>query len=517
MKLSELLRDVSIKGDFPDHDVSGVSCDSKRVKKGDVFVCLSGNRHDGHDYASEALRQGAKLIVAERYPTDCDKSRVILTESTAKAASRMWYNYFGRPAQGMTKIAVTGTAGKTSVVFLLRELLRADGHKVGIISTICAMSEERKISLGDNGGSSVGGVYGAMTTPDPEYFWYAVSEMKNDGCDVLIYEASSQAIVRETTSAVIPDLCVFTNLSEEHLDAHGSMENYFRAKSRLLCGVKKAVINIDDDYFSTLPEKFRDCNFITVSACRENAGKSDVCALRYRSHGEDGIEYVYFSENAVFRVKSRQIGFYSVYNTMEAAACAVYLGVDPVTVQEVLARFSGADGRMQRVVYKASNGQKLPRVYIDYAHTPRSLEAACRSLWEIRNAISDGEHKLIAVFGCGGDRDKSKRPLMAAAAQKYADLVVITSDNPRSENPTEIINDILCGTDKEKPYVTIPDRRTAIKYAIEHAGEGDLILLAGKGHEKYEITSRSVKPFDEEKAVCEIFDTLCGNNNLCGN
>ena len=415
----------------------------------------------------------------------------------------------------MTKIAVTGTAGKTSVAFILRELLLSSGRRVGVVTTIRAMSGTRTLELGENGGSSVNGVSGAMTTPDPEYFWYAAAEMKKDGCDTVIYEASSQSLLRKAVSAVTPDLCIFTNLSEEHMDAHGTMENYFSTKAGLLEGVKNAVVNVDDEYFSRLPDMFRSCSFIRVSARRENAGKTEVCALRYHSMGENGTEYVYFSEKAVFRVLSRQIGFYSVYNTMEAAAAAIFLGADPMTVQEVLASFDGVDGRMYRVRYRGNEDKQaelLPSVFIDYAHTPKALEYACRALWEIKNSKSDGEHKFIVMFGCGGDRDKTKRPLMAMAAQKYADMTVITNDNPRSKEPEKIISDILTGVDKEKPYTVIPDRRAAIKYAIEYAGAGDIVLLAGKGHEKYEITSRGMEPFDEEMTVNEVFYGLCGNN-----
>lgn len=514
MKLSELLLGVRIKGKMPETEVFGISTDSQSVKKGDLFICIKGGRADGHDYARLALDMGAALVLAERMPSGVEKARVILTEDTRKAASVAWYNFYGRPADGMTKIAVTGTAGKTSVAFILRELLLSSGRRVGVVTTIRAMSGTRTLELGENGGSSVNGVSGAMTTPDPEYFWYAAAEMKKDGCDTVIYEASSQSLLRKAVSAVTPDLCIFTNLSEEHMDAHGTMENYFSTKAGLLEGVKNAVVNVDDEYFSRLPDMFRSCNIIRVSARRENAGKTEVCALRYHSMGENGTEYVYFSEKAVFRVLSRQIGFYSVYNTMEAAAAAIFLGADPMTVQEVLASFDGVDGRMYRVRYRGNEDKQaelLPSVFIDYAHTPKALEYACRALWEIKNSKSDGEHKFIVMFGCGGDRDKTKRPLMAMSAQKYADMTVITNDNPRNEEPEKIISDILTGVDKEKPYKVIPDRRAAIKYAIEYAGAGDIVLLAGKGHEKYEITSRGMEPFDEEMTVNEVFYGLCGN------
>ncbi len=509
MKLSELLHGIKVEQMIPELDITGISTDSDKVKNGHLFICIKGNRYDGHSFAETALENGAELVLCERMPDVHDSSRVMLTESTRKAASIAWYNYYLRPADEMTKIAITGTSGKTSVAFLLKELLSADGRRVGAVTTIRTTSMDRVIELGYNGGSSVTEVSGAMTTPDPEYLWYAVSEMKKDGCDTVIYEASSQAIVRETLSAVTPELCVFTNLSEEHMDAHGSMENYFAAKSRLLDGVKNAVVNIDDEYFSRLPDIFNDCRFVKVSTRREKIGKCDVCAIRYRSHGVNGTEYVYFSNNAVFNVKSSQIGSYSVYNTMESAAAAMFLGVSPDVVQNVIHNFNGADGRMHRVEIQNDNA---PCVFIDYAHTPLALEAACNALCDIINTEkSDRKRRLITVFGCGGNRDRTKRPHMAQAVQKYSDMTVITNDNPRNESPEGIINDILCGIDKTKPYKVIRDRKAAIRFALEYASVDDIVLLAGKGHEKYEITSRGKIPFDEELAVREILDGSNGN------
>ena len=515
--LRERLDGVKISGGIPNGAVSGVSTDSRTVKEGDLFICIRGGREDGHSFAHDAEKRGAAYILAEKMPDAADRSKVILTGDTRYASSAAWYNFYGKPAGNMTKVAVTGTAGKTSTVLILRELLAAAGHRVGVITTIKSMSMGRELELGKNGGSSVSGVCGAMTTPDPEFFWQAVYEMKKDGCDTLIYEASSQSILRKSASAVTPDLCIYTNLSEEHMDAHGTMENYFAAKASLLCGVKKAVVNIDDAWFCNLPKLFERCDFIKVSARPERIGDSDVCALRYRSLGEDGIEYVYFSDRAVFRAVSPQIGFHSVYNTIEAAAAAITLGADPMSVQETLAGMDGIDGRMYRVRYRGSivrNTQKisaedvLPSVFIDYAHTPKALESACRALYEIKKGKKSADIRLKVLFGCGGDRDKTKRPLMAQAAQKYADSVIITSDNSRSEKPDEIISDILAGIDKTKPYTVIPDRRAAIKYALNTSGAGDIVLLAGKGHEKYEITRDGMRPFDEEKITNETFEEI---------
>ena len=519
MRLSQILEGCEINTSYEDTEITGIASDSRAVKEGNLFICVKGGRFDGHDFAAEAIQKGASVILAEKIPEGTDAEKVILAGDTRLAESLAWYNFYGKPAERMTKIAVTGTAGKTSTVFIMRHILSAVGRRVGIITTIRAMSGERILPLGEHGGSSVVDLYGAMTTPDPEFFWYAVSEMQKDGCDTLIYEASSQSILRKNTAAIVPDIAVYTNLSEEHLDAHGTMENYFAAKAELLRGVKKAVINIDDEWFKALPQMYPDCDFVKISAHPGKVGECDVCALRYRSHGEDGIEYVYFSDKAVFRVMSPQIGFYSVYNTIEAAACALSLGADPMTVQEALADMDGIDGRMYRIqcrytmdVSKNKKIRELPGVFIDYAHTPRALSSACKALYSIKKEKSKAGSRLIVLFGCGGDRDKNKRPMMAKAAQEYADFTIITGDNPRSEDPADIIDDILSGIDKTKPYIVIPDRRAAIKYAVTASGGGDIILLAGKGHEKYEITRDGMKPFDEEQIVRDAFSEKIQNN-----
>ncbi len=502
MKLKRILEGLEFS--FPselseallEREIRGISSDSRVSGEGHLFVCRSGGRHDGHYHASEALKNGADVILCDKskeISVEIPREKLIFTPSTARAESFVWYNYLGAPADGMKKIAVTGTAGKTGVTLTIGHILSCAGEKVGMITTLGAYSGGKKLSLGSNGGSSVTDLFGAMTTPDPEFFFGAVREMREDGCTVLVYEASSQSIERCSTSAIKPDIAVFTNLSEEHLDAHGTMEEYFRVKASLLSGVKKAVVNIDDEYLARLPKLYPNTSYTLVSAYPERVSESDACALRYKSLGCDGIEYVYFSENAVFKMMSNQIGRHSVMNTMEASAAALLLGVDPMIVREAVEGMPQIDGRMK----KLKLGADSPTVFIDYAHTPRALEASLCALREIT------ESKLTVVFGCGGDRDRTKRPLMMRAAQKYADLTVVTSDNPRNENPDGIIEDILGGADKTKPYTVIKDRAAAIKYALFHSCKGDTLLLAGKGHERYEITKDGIRPFSEEDIVLE--------------
>lgn len=493
MKLSKILEGCKIIGSFNECGIGGISSDSRKTRQGDLFICQSGHRYDGHEFAADAVSNGAAAVLTDRFLDGIERELQIVTPDTRLAESLAWNNFLSHPADGMLKIAVTGTAGKTTTAYAIRHIFQCAGRRVGMISTVKTLANDTEIPMGENGGSSVSDLAGAMTTPDPEYFFGAVSEMKRLGCDTLIYEASSQSLELKKTSAIVPDIAIFTNISPEHLDCHGNMENYFAAKCILFEGVKKAVINSDDAMASRLPGIFPDCHFIRCSADPSRVADSDVCALRYQSHGIDGIEYVYFSENAVFRMKSPMIGKFNAYNTLLSSAAAISAGIDPTVVKDAVDSFHGVDGRMMRVRFP--NDDACPAVYIDYAHTAKSLENALSALREITKG------QLRVLFGCGGDRDREKRAEMAKAAQKIADYTIITSDNPRGENPDDIINDIMSGVDQTKPYVVIPNRRAAIRYAVNTSAENDVLLLAGKGHEKYEITSDGKHPFDEEEIV----------------
>ena len=499
MKADELFADCRVTHSFGEREFTGVCSDSRRVKAGDLFLCQTGNRNDGHDFAAEALKNGAVGILASHPIPGIPETELAMTDDVREAESRIWNRFCGRPADGMVKIAVTGTAGKTSVVFLLRHLFRAAGYSVGVITTVGAFSGDREVSLGQNGGSSVSDVPGAMTTPDPEFFFGAVREMRDDGCGALIWEASSQSLAMKKTAAITADCAVFTNLSPEHLDCHGTVENYFAAKAGLLGLTNAAVINADDEWIARLKAMAPGKRIVTCSADPAKVARCDVCALKIASRGPDGMEYVFFSERAVFRITTPLTGRYSVYNTMQAAACALSFGIDPMTVKEALADFPGVPGRMMRVhIPGEGTDSRLPKVFIDYAHTPGALSAVLESVREWRSG-----GRLTVLFGCGGDRDRSKRPLMAHTAQRFADRVILTGDNPRTEDPDGILSDLRAGIDPAKPYTVIPDRAAAIRHAVLTAEEGEILLLTGKGHEKYEIRADGKHFFDEEALARE--------------
>lgn len=502
---TELFRGCEITDLGANKVYTGVASDSRAVKKGELFICHRGLHRDGRDYAGDALEAGAAAILADGIIDGIPTEKMLLTPDTRRAESFIWRNITAHPLDGMRVVAVTGTAGKTSIVYLLRHILASAGEQVGMISTIKSTAGNEEISLGPRGGSSVCDIAGAMTTPDPEYFFGAAKQMKDAGCTTLVYEASSQSLLYNKLAAVHNDIAVFTNLSPEHLDCHGNMESYFEAKLSLMNISDRAVVNADDRWMARICERCPDHDIVRCSL--DSARHADVYGVNYKSHGEGGIEYLLISDDAVFKLRSPMIGIPSAYNTLEAAATALMLGVDPTVIRDSLRDFGGAEGRMVKV---GTGSRSLDEagditVFIDYAHTPESMRAMLSSATE----ISDN---LTVLFGCGGDRDRTKRAECARIAQAYARRVIITSDNPRSEPPMRIIDDILEGIDKSKNYTVIPERRIAVEYAVLSAKRGETVILCGKGHEKYEIDADGKHPYDEYEAVADALRRRFSDN-----
>lgn len=493
MQLSKLLYGVNITGAFisrkpadteriiTDIHVCSIVTDSKKVCPGDVFVCIRGSHTDGHLYAGEAVRRGAVAVIATR-PLSVGVP-VITVENTRRAAAFMWNNRYLSPAHGMKVIAVTGTNGKTSVTYMIREILSAAGYKCGLVGTVKCMAGEKELSFG--GGSEISGAAAAMTTPDPEYLYRMLYEMKLCGVTHVVMEASSHALSQHKLDPLSPDVAVFTGLSPEHLDYHGNMDNYLSAKSTLFRSCKKGIINADDAYADRLMNTVR-CHCIRVSATGGNAEVRCENILR----SADGVSYTLVTPRLRTSVRCPMPGRFGIYNSLLAACAAMEAGVGASSVRDGLGRFGGVPGRMETV---ARLGDL--RVIRDYAHTPDALKGAAE-------IASEGKRgKLWLVFGCGGDRDRTKRPEMGRIAAETADFTVITSDNPRSEDRDRIIADIMRGFDKAKPHEVIPDRTEAIRYAVACADDGDTVLLCGKGHENYEITADGMHPFDEVRIV----------------
>ena len=493
MEIAKLLRDIHVsEAKLTKEHVTGITSDTRRIKGGEMLICIRGLRHDGHRYMAEGAKRGAAVVLAETkegLPEDTD---YILTPDTRLAEALVWNNRYDRPAEKMCKIGITGTGGKTSTAYLLRELLKADGRRPGMLTTVRSMADTEEIPI-PAGGSSVADAAGAMTTPDPEYFYGAIARMRDEGCDTLVYEASSHGLSLHKTDGIRPDYALFTNLTPEHMDYHGTMENYLAAKARLFSMAQTGIINADDPYAEALTAYAPECRFLTCTADPEKYQLCDAAAMRYVSHGTDGISFLYCGSDAIFRIRTPLTGRYSVTNAMLAVTCALQMGADPVAVKKAMLDAKPPAGRMERVVL----GEKVPfTVFIDYAHTPDALEQVLRTAKETACA------KLTVLFGCGGDRDRSKRPEMGKIAQRYADKVVLTDDNPRTEDPAVILDEILAGMENP-PAAVIPDRREAIRQVIWEAEAGEMILLCGKGHEKYEIRGNVRTPFDETAIVRE--------------
>ena len=498
MRLCDLLASAGVTeyGTAEDTEILQISSDSRNILRGGLFVAIEGTRRDGHDYVSDALANGATAVVVSDKRKIPDECPYVLVENTRIAEAHIWNNWYSDPSRGMKTVAVTGTNGKTSTVFMIREILRCAGEKVGIITTVRAMAED--VILGTYGGSSVTDAAGAMTTPDPEYLYGTIRLMKDRGVTALVFEASSHALYLHKTDPMHVDCAVFTNLSEEHLDFHGTMENYFKAKCSLAERANVLVVNTDDRYMSRLREMFSLRKKVITCSCDVESRRyisADVSALQQRMLSLDGCEYIYFSKDAVFRLGCPVPGEFTLQNSLLAATAAMTVSASAENVKKALSSMKSVDGRLEEV--ELSEFGVPFRVFIDYAHTPAALESLLRSMTHLRRR----GQRIVLVFGCGGDRDRSKRRRMGAVASSLADFVIVTSDNSRLEDPDVIISEIASGLDLEKPHAVIKSRREAIIYAVSTARDGDIILLAGKGHEKYEIDKGGKRPFDETLIV----------------
>ena len=494
MHLFPLLRDVDIVSLHCPADLSifSIVSDSRRAVPGCLFLCLSGSRTNGHLFIREAVSRGAAAVVMDTAHPAPEGIPAVVVENTRLAASKIWNNYYGDPTKNMKVIAVTGTNGKTSTSYILRAILNGAGMRTALIGTVRCLCGDEEIPL--DGGGEIPDIPSAMTTPDPEFLYGIAAEMKKRGSEVLILEVSSHALSLHKADALKMDLGIFTNLSPEHLDYHGTMDAYLRAKARLFKLVPEGILNADDPAAETIAELMPDCRYIR---CSPRGNEGNVRALRTRMRGLSGVEYLYFSDSAVFGVQCGVPGRFTVENTLLAAAAARQMGVDPLTIREAIASFPGVTGRMERVLLPEADFS----LFLDYAHTPEALRALLQTVRDFRRP----GQRIVLLFGCGGDRDPSKRPEMGRIASSLADFVILTSDNSRSESPQAILNDILRGVDKEKPHTVIADRREAIAYAVQHAQKDDILLFAGKGHETYEITGEGKFPFDERETAREAF------------
>jgi len=493
MRLSELFGRAEL--DFPPElgeiEITKIVTDSRRAVKGCLFLCIRGIHTDGHGYVDDAIKAGAGVIVAERVRDACvgGAAAWIMLENTRRAAALLYNAWYGNPTERLKVVGVTGTNGKTSVCHLLTELFEAAGIRCGLLGTVrCRSADGRELALPN------ANALANMTTPDPEQLYAMLAQMVADGVEHVFMEVTSHALALCKVDAIRFDTAVFTNLTCDHLDFHGSMEAYFDAKTKLFSQCRRALVNIDDEYGRRLINEI-SCPTLTCSL-REG----DYCAQDVEGLGLQGSNYRLRTPGGDFALSVGIPGSFSVMNSLMAAAVAMEYGIAPETVRRVLEGTRGVEGRMERLRLTPSPEFS---VLIDYAHTPDALEKLLKSVHGFRRR---GE-RIVLVFGCGGDRDRSKRKEMGIIASRLADLVIVTSDNSRGEDPDRIIADILRGIDRERAHAVIPDRRHAIEVAVRTALPGDILILAGKGHERYEICAEGRLPFDEREIVREALET----------
>ena len=479
MKLKNLLAGVQVAKVSADLEleISNVCYDSRKVVPGSLFVAVVGYVTDGNRYISMALEKGAAAIVTAVEP-DGDIPYV-LVESDRLALAQIGANYNGCPAQAMKLIGITGTNGKTSSTLLLKHILEQTKQaKVGLIGTMDIMIGDQSIPA-------------ERTTPESLDLQQLFAQMRDAGCEYAIMEVSSHAIALDRIGGLTFDVAAFTNLTEDHLDFHKTMENYCDTKAALFSRCKKAVANCDDDWFARISNDCT-CDMLTTSVQKEASLRAKNVQLY-----ADGISFDACKSGEETEVKLPIPGKFTVYNAMTALGCAMQLGVSLRDAAQALATAKGVKGRVEVVPTPG----KPYTVLIDYAHTPDGLENVLSSV----RGFCKG--RLIAVFGCGGDRDPMKRPVMGRIGVELADLAIITSDNPRTEEPMAIIKDVVKGIPKDKKnYEIIENRISSIHHAMDIARKHDIIVLAGKGHETYQEIHGVKHHLDERKVVAAYLE-----------
>ena len=477
MKLLDLLKgvDYELLEGTVEKEVNHIQYDSRKVNEGDLFVCLTGFEVDGHDYANKAIEAGAKVVLCEKkIDIKSEGVTVLLVNEGRKALATMSANYYGHPTKSLKLIGVTGTNGKTTTVYLLKSMLEKAGKKVGLVGTIANYIGENKLKS-------------ERTTPESLELQKLFKDMVDANCEYCVMEVSSHSLELDRVYGCEFEVGIFTNLTRDHLDFHKSFDNYYNAKFKLFERSKASVINVDDDYgYRVLKdvEKLENKEIKTYSINNNSDFKASDLMLK-----EGDIHFKINGEE----FNSVLPGEYNVYNALGAVGAMSILGISNESIRKGLLDVV-VPGRCERIGYKYD----IPYdIIIDFAHTPDGL----KNILETLKGFT--KNRLIAVYGCGGDRDKVKRAELGRIGTELADLAIITSDNPREEDPMAIIKEIVAGITKSN-YLAIENRVEAIKLALGMAEEGDVVVLAGKGHENYQITNEGVIHFDEREVVDEI-------------
>lgn len=477
MQLEKLLEGVALTARMaPDMEISGICYDTRQMEPGCLFVALTGYKTDGHHFIREALEKGAAAVLCQRAPEE--PGPWLVAEDTRAALAAVSANWFGHPAEELTVIGVTGTNGKTTTTYLLKAMLEgAAGARVGLIGTNQNLVGEEALPA-------------HRTTPESWEVQKLLREMADAGCTHVVMEVSSHALVLHRVDGIPFAAGIFTNLTRDHLDFHGTMEAYREAKGLLFRQCGRAVLNLDDEA-GRFYAKHVPCPVFTYS---ENKDEADLTAKNIRLF-PGRVEFEAVTRGGIRRVKLPIPGGFTIYNALGVIACGLSLGLPLGPIAAALEGARGVKGRVEVVPVPAGF-----TVIIDYAHSPDALENILTTLRDFTPG------RLICLFGCGGDRDRTKRPLMGEIAAALADFVVVTSDNPRTEPPEAIIADILEGMKGEgAPYEVVPDRREAIRLALDRAEDGDVVVLAGKGHETTQEIGGVKHHLDEREEVAAYF------------
>ena len=487
MKLDELIEYLDYKDliNFKNIDITGISYNSKTTKKGDIFICLVGEHTDGHEFAQMAIENGAAALLVER-KIDGTKIPQVVVSSTRRKIADIADRFYSSPSKGINLIGITGTNGKTTVTHLIQKIFEENEQKCALIGTL-------GYKLSSNGEYRDA----KHTTPQAPELQATLRMIKDvEKIDNVVMEVSSHALEQNRVGGCRFNGAVLTNLTQDHLDYHITMDNYFDAKALLFKGLKEndfAVINADDAYgerfLGVVPEGVRKYTYGVKN-------KADVMAKDI-NFSLNGAEFTLTENGNEHKVNLHMNGMFSVYNVLAAITASIAMGIDIEVALKALQNVKGVAGRFEAVV-------KKPLVIVDYAHTPDGLENVLKSARE----ITPDDGKLICLFGCGGDRDATKRPKMGAIAEKLADKIVITSDNPRSEDPQIIITDIIAGLKSvnTENVIVEADRGTAIALLKTIANNNDVVVIAGKGHEDYQILKDKTIHFDDREEARKVFE-----------
>jgi UDP-N-acetylmuramoyl-L-alanyl-D-glutamate--2,6-diaminopimelate ligase len=487
IRLSRLLENidfVKVSGSAST-EITGMAYDSRQVRDGYLFIALSGSQSNGINYINEAISRGAVAVLVDQEYSSSRDINVIQVQHARKAMADMAHVYYDFPDKRLSMWGITGTNGKTTISFLIKSILEKAGWMPGLIGTIQYEIGSRWIPAN-------------RTTPESPDILSLLQQMVHIGCKSVVMEVSSHALEQDRVHGFHFDIAVFSNLTRDHLDYHGDIQTYYKAKKKLFDHVMSpentgiAIINMDDDFGKQLIHDVKDHIEVITYGFHPDAM---IRALE-PSITKDGCEFIAHTQWGDFPVHIALPGRFNMYNALAAIGACVVKDIDCETIQAGLASLTCVPGRLEKV-----SGFNEIDIYIDYAHTDDALYHVLTSLREVC------KNKLIVVFGCGGDRDKTKRPLMGKVASIYADYAIITSDNPRSENPDYIIQEIVSGMEKDN-YEIEKDREKAIIQSLEIAQAGDIVLIAGKGHENHQEINHMVIPFDDREVVERLVTML---------